>query len=67
MLSTIILEQPERGRFALGPVKQRIYQRTVSAARAALGADAFNAAWAKGQAMVVEDTIALALAQALNP
>jgi tetratricopeptide (TPR) repeat protein len=46
---------------ALGPVEQRIYERTVSAAHVALGRDAFNAAWAEGQSMTQEQAIAYAL------
>jgi tetratricopeptide (TPR) repeat protein len=40
------------------------YDRAVAAARAALGEDAFAAAWAAGRAMAPEDAVAYALADA---
>jgi class 3 adenylate cyclase/tetratricopeptide (TPR) repeat protein len=46
---------------ALGPVEQRVYERTVSAAHVALGRGAFEAAWAEGQAMTQEQAIIYAL------
>jgi class 3 adenylate cyclase/tetratricopeptide (TPR) repeat protein len=52
---------------ALGPLEQRIYERAISTTRAALGEDAFNAAWAEGQAITLEDAIALALTWESSP
>jgi predicted ATPase/class 3 adenylate cyclase len=43
------------------PVDRVDYERRVSAARAALAPDAFDAAWAAGRAMTVEQAIAYAL------
>ncbi|MBI3243515.1 MAG: tetratricopeptide repeat protein [Chloroflexi bacterium] len=40
---------------------RRQFERTLAAARATLGEEAFNAAWAEGQAMSLDDAIALAL------
>jgi hypothetical protein len=51
----------------LGPVEELIYGQAVSAARAALGDDAFDTTWAEGRAMMLEDAIALALGQEAIP
>ena len=41
----------------LPPSKRAEHDRTVAAARAALGEDAFTAAWAKGRALPLEEAI----------
>jgi predicted ATPase len=70
--------QPERGARLLGaaaalragigtplpPSERAAQERTVATARAALGEDAFAAAWAKGQTMPLEQAIAYALGEA---
>jgi hypothetical protein len=38
----------------------RVHERTIAAARSALGAEAYDAAYAEGQAMTLEQAIALA-------
>jgi len=43
------------------PPERRNYDHAIAAARAVLGEEAFNAAWAEGQAMSLDDAIALAL------
>jgi hypothetical protein len=43
------------------PVKRDDHECHVAAARAALGEEAFAAAWAAGQAMSLEDAVAFAL------
>ena len=48
----------------LPPVERPAYEATVAAARAALGKDAFTAAWAKGQALPLDQAVAEALAEA---
>jgi hypothetical protein len=67
--------QPERGAHLLGaaaalragrgmplpPNERAAQERTVAAARAALGEDAFAAAWAQCQRMSLEQAIAYAL------
>jgi hypothetical protein len=45
----------------LGPVDRAEYERNVAAARAALGKEAFVAAWAEGRAMTLEQAVAYAL------
>jgi tetratricopeptide (TPR) repeat protein len=47
----------------LTPDDRRAYAESLTAARRALGEDAFAAAWAEGQAMTVEQAIAYALAE----
>jgi hypothetical protein len=42
-------------------------ERSVAAARAALGEEAFAAAWAAGQALTWEDAVALALVDVTAP
>ncbi|MBC7228133.1 MAG: tetratricopeptide repeat protein [Thermoflexales bacterium] len=46
---------------ALAPAEQSEHESNLAAARAALGDAAFAAAWAAGQAMTLEETIACAL------
>ena len=48
---------------AMEPFVRRQHDSTVVAARAALGAEAFAAAWSEGEAMLLEETVAYALAQ----
>jgi predicted ATPase/Tfp pilus assembly protein PilF len=69
--------QPERGARLVGvaaalraalsmplaPNERAAQERTVAAARAALGEDAFAAAWAKGQTLPLEQAIAYALGE----
>ena len=43
---------------ALPPPGRDEYERQVAAMRAALGAEAFNLAWAEGQQLALEQTIA---------
>ncbi len=50
----------------LAPVEQDEYDRSVAAAREALGEEAFEAAWAEGRAMTMEEAIAYALGEADN-
>ena len=45
------------------PSERALYERTVVAARSALGEDAFGAAWEHGQALPLEQAIAEALAK----
>jgi tetratricopeptide (TPR) repeat protein len=45
----------------LPPEQQAVHDRAVQAMRAALGEDAFAAAWAEGRALPLEEVIALAL------
>jgi hypothetical protein len=45
------------------PSERALYERTVVAARSALGEDAFAAAWEHGQALPLEQAIAEALAK----
>ena len=47
----------------LNPVISQVYDETVASVRLALGEEAFNAAWAEGQAMTMEEAIALALSE----
>ncbi len=49
--------------YALEPDERGLYERTVAQARAALGDEAFNTAFAAGQALTMDDAVALALAQ----
>jgi hypothetical protein len=46
----------------VGPV-QRLLQGSVAATRAALGEDAFAAAWAEGRNLSLDEAVAMALAQ----
>jgi hypothetical protein len=69
--------QPERGAHLLGavaalraglglpvpPSERAAQEHAVAAAHAALGEDAFAAAWAKGQSMSLEHAIAYALGE----
>ena len=49
------------------PVAKRgEYDRTVAAARAALGEEAFTAAWAAGRAMSLDAAVAYALTETLD-
>jgi hypothetical protein len=52
---------PESARAPIPRVERAEYDRTVAAVRARLGDHAIAAAWAAGQAMPLEDTIAEAL------
>ena len=45
----------------LHPTERADYERTVAALRVALGDAAYEAAWAQGQALTLEQAIALAL------
>ena len=45
----------------LDPADQALYDAAVAAARAGLSAEAFEAAWAEGQAMPLEEAVAYAL------
>lgn len=45
----------------LESLEHRLYDRTIAAGRAVLREEAFNAAWAEGQALTMEEAIALAL------
>ena len=47
--------------YAVTPVDQDAYARDVDAVRAILGEAAFAVAWAEGQALTLEEAIALAL------
>jgi hypothetical protein len=49
----------------LPPSARATYDRAVAAVREALGADAFAAAWAEGQALPLEEAIAEALTEAV--
>jgi tetratricopeptide (TPR) repeat protein len=51
----------ERIGYQRTPLRRVQYARSVAATRAALGEDAFAAAWAEGQAMAVEQAIEYAL------
>jgi hypothetical protein len=46
---------------SLSPAERGAYEAAVAAARAALGADAFAAAWAEGRALPLEQAVAEAL------
>jgi hypothetical protein len=46
----------DRG-WPLPPVKRAEHERTVAAARAALGEDAFAVAWATGHALPLKETV----------
>jgi predicted ATPase/class 3 adenylate cyclase/DNA-binding CsgD family transcriptional regulator len=48
----------------LEPMERRLYDQTVTTARLALGEEAFTSAWKAGQAMMLEQAIALALVTA---
>jgi tetratricopeptide (TPR) repeat protein len=48
------------------PVDRAEYQRRVADVRAALGEEAFTAAWAEGQVLPIEPAIALALGEGRN-
>ena len=50
----------DRG-WPLPPAKRVEHERTTAAAREALGKEAFEAAWAEGHAMPLEDAINVAL------
>ncbi len=52
----------EAGGTPLRPVDRADYDRTVTAARTALGDNAFAAAWAEGRALSLEQTVAEASA-----
>ena len=45
----------------LEPVEQRLYDHTLASGKAALGEEAFNAAFEVGTKMTLEEAIALAL------
>ena len=51
----------ERLQYRLDPADQIEFDRNVAAVRAQLTDDAFNAAWAEGRAMTLEQAIAFAL------
>ena len=51
----------------IGPLDRRQFERTLAAAPAALGEEAFNTTWAEGQALTMEEAIALALAREPGP
>jgi non-specific serine/threonine protein kinase len=51
----------EDTRWPLPPAKRVEYERTMAAAREALGEEAFETAWAEGHAMPLEDAITVAL------
>jgi non-specific serine/threonine protein kinase len=44
----------------VGPLRETSFEERLAAVRAALGPDAFEAAWAEGEAMTLEDAVALA-------
>ena len=43
----------------LTPLETRVLERTVAAARAALGDDAFDVAYARGEALTTDEVVAL--------
>jgi hypothetical protein len=47
--------------FIREPIERKIYDDAVNAARMQLGEEAFNAAWAEGEKMTLEEAIELAL------
>src|SRR5262249_22040582 len=55
--------QLERMGASLPPAYRPLQQRAIAAVRAALGDDAFAAAWAEGRALSLDAAVALALAQ----
>jgi hypothetical protein len=46
----------------LQPLPRDVYEKVVATTRAVLGEEAFTAAWTEGQALTVEQAVALALA-----
>jgi tetratricopeptide (TPR) repeat protein len=53
--------------FPLAPPEEEARDRVLTAARAALGAEVHAAAWARGQAMPLDEAIALALEEPCQP
>jgi tetratricopeptide (TPR) repeat protein len=49
------------GTFHISSTDRTVNERTIAAVRAMLGEDAFAAAWAAGQALALEDAVALGL------
>ena len=64
--ATILLGAADVLRKTLGaplpPMDQNLYERTVSVIRTYLDASAFAAAWATGQVMMLEESVAFAIA-----
>ena len=52
----------ERAGVAIWPTRRRHYDAALDTVRAALGTEAFDAAWAEGRAMTREQAVAYALA-----
>jgi hypothetical protein len=47
--------------FLMSPAYRADYDRSVTAVRAAMGEEAFKAAWAEGRKMTMEEAIELAM------
>ena len=48
-------------RLEISPAERAHYDQAIAAARAALGKEGFNAAWAEGRGLTMEQAIAYAL------